>query len=130
MPAWLNIIAAKNQGNNGKLVSVADIVKAHWQQFGRNYYSRYGRAPVCIIIHLTPPLRYDYEEVDAKGAGEMMKHLLELQKTLQKGSTLEGFTIDTVDEFSYTDPVDGSVSARQVSSATNWHVHFTVTDFT
>jgi phosphoglucomutase len=78
------------------LVSVADIVKAHWQQFGRNYYSR-----------------YDYEEVDAKGAGEMMKHLLELQKTLQKGSTLEGFTIDTVDEFSYTDPVDGSVSARQ-----------------
>jgi phosphoglucomutase len=94
--AWLNIIAAKNQGNNGKLVSVADIVKAHWQQFGRNYYSR-----------------YDYEEVDAKGAGEMMKHLLELQKTLQKGSTLEGFTIDTVDEFSYTDPVDGSVSARQ-----------------
>jgi phosphoglucomutase len=75
--------------------------------------------PVCIISHLTSPLRYDYEEVDAKGAGEMMKHLLELQKTLQKGSTLEGFTIDTADEFSYTDPVDGSVSARQVSLATD-----------
>ncbi len=72
-----------------------------------------GKLKNTLTTSLTPS-RYDYEEVDAKGAGDMMKHLLELQKTLQKGSPLEGFTIETADEFSYTDPVDGSVSARQV----------------
>jgi len=73
-----------------------------------------GTCNDCRITAILITRRYDYEEVDAKGAGDMMKHLLELQKTLQKGSTLEGFTIDTADEFSYKDPVDGSVSSRQV----------------
>ena len=32
--AWLNVIAGRGQ-------SVADIVTAHWRQYGRNYYSRH-----------------------------------------------------------------------------------------
>lgn len=42
----------------GKLVSVEDIVKAHWKTYGRNYFSR-----------------YDYEEVDAKAADEVRCHM-------------------------------------------------------
>ena len=41
---WLNILARRRQ-------SVADIVTAHWREYGRNYYSR-----------------HDYEEVDAEAA--------------------------------------------------------------
>lgn len=31
--AWLSVLAAKGQG-------VEDILKAHWAQFGRNYFTR------------------------------------------------------------------------------------------
>ena len=41
---WLNILAKRRQG-------VAEIVRAHWAEFGRNYYSR-----------------HDYEAIDAKKA--------------------------------------------------------------
>ena len=42
--------------------SVADILSAHWREFGRNYYSR-----------------HDYEAVDAGRAGEMMAALRDRQ---------------------------------------------------
>ncbi len=48
---WLNILAARKQG-------VAEIVKAHWAEYGRNYYSR-----------------HDYEEVDTDAANGLMTHL-------------------------------------------------------
>jgi len=39
--AWLAIVAHKNENTDeGKLVSVEDILKAHWKEYGRNYYSR------------------------------------------------------------------------------------------
>lgn len=34
---WLSILADKNKDSE-KLVSVEDIVKAHWQEYGRNFY--------------------------------------------------------------------------------------------
>ena len=41
--AWLTILAYKNKGRAASepLVSVADIVKAHWGKFGRHFYTRY-----------------------------------------------------------------------------------------
>lgn len=39
--AWLSILADKNaKTEEGKLVTVEDIVKDFWRTFGRNYYSR------------------------------------------------------------------------------------------
>merc|ERR1712086_1034657 len=38
---WLQILAAVNRDPNKKLISVEDIVRNHWSQFGRNYYRRY-----------------------------------------------------------------------------------------
>eukprot|EP01124_Arcella_intermedia_P016559 TRINITY_DN2317_c0_g1_i1.p1 TRINITY_DN2317_c0_g1~~TRINITY_DN2317_c0_g1_i1.p1 ORF type:complete len:557 (-),score=157.76 TRINITY_DN2317_c0_g1_i1:32-1702(-) len=87
--AWLSILEAKN-------ASVADIVKDHWKQFGRNYYSR-----------------YDYESVDAGGANKAIENLRNVAKGLKKGDKLGDFEIDFADEFQYTDPVDGSVSRNQ-----------------
>ena len=35
---WLSVLADKNANSQGKIVSVEDIVRAHWEEYGRNYY--------------------------------------------------------------------------------------------
>lgn len=85
---WLNIIAAKGE-------SVENIVRSHWQEFGRNYYSR-----------------HDYEEVDAVAANEMMDRLRSMLPELP-GKQYGEYIVDYADDFSYTDPVDGSISSKQ-----------------
>ena len=94
--AWLSILAGRNESSQeGALVSVKDIVEEHWAQYGRNYYSR-----------------YDYEQVDSAAADKLMHTLLELIPQA-KGQKMEGFEVANADEFTYTDPVDGSVSEHQ-----------------
>lgn len=85
---WLNILAERQQ-------SVEDIVTEHWRTYGRNYYSR-----------------HDYEEVDATAAQGLMDHLQAQVKTL-KGKEFGTYKVSYADDFSYTDPVDGSVSEHQ-----------------
>jgi len=98
--AWLSILAKANAGAPvGSLVSVEAIVRAHWARYGRNYYCR-----------------YDYEGVDAGAADALMAHL-RARVAAGGGEGCSGasgaFALAKADEFSYTDPVDGSVSARQ-----------------
>lgn len=85
---WLNIIAARQE-------SVKEIVTKHWATFGRNYYSR-----------------HDYEEVETERADALMKELGAKLASLP-GTSLRGLTVEKADDFSYHDPVDGSVSEHQ-----------------
>jgi len=85
---WLNILAERQQ-------SVEDIVVEHWQTYGRNFYSR-----------------HDYEGVDSAKANELMDGLRSQLSTLP-GQPLGDYTVDYADDFSYTDPIDGSVSQKQ-----------------
>lgn len=85
---WLNILAARNE-------SVEAIVRDHWKRFGRNYYSR-----------------HDYEGVDTAAAQSLMTHL-SAQLASLPGHRIAGSAITSADDFSYTDPVDGSVSTGQ-----------------
>jgi phosphoglucomutase len=85
---WLNILAIKRQ-------SVEQIVKRHWLQFGRNVYSR-----------------HDYEDLPLDAANALIKHLRDSFKEIT-GKTFGQYTINTCDDFSYTDSVDGSVSTQQ-----------------
>jgi phosphoglucomutase len=85
---WLNLLAVRKQ-------SVAEIVREHWRRFGRNYYTR-----------------HDYEAVDAAAAGQLMDHLRILLPDLP-GKRLGDLTVEYADDFSYTDPVDGSVASGQ-----------------
>jgi phosphoglucomutase len=85
---WLNVLAVRQQ-------SVADIVTAHWQQFGRNYYTR-----------------HDYEGVELAGAEGLMDHLRILLPALP-GRQLGAQVVSYADDFAYTDPIDGSVSQQQ-----------------
>lgn len=85
---WLNLMA-----KTGK--SVNQLVDEHWLRFGRNYYSR-----------------HDYEAVASEKATLLMTALREKLPSLQ-GQTFGSKTIQIADDFSYTDPIDGSVSNRQ-----------------
>ncbi|MES2967212.1 MAG: alpha-D-glucose phosphate-specific phosphoglucomutase [Pseudomonadota bacterium] len=85
---WLNILAARQE-------SVADILAAHWARFGRNYYSR-----------------HDFEAVPTDKADAMIAALRDRLATLP-GQSVQGMVIASADDFSYTDPVDGSVSTNQ-----------------
>lgn len=85
---WLNILAVRKQ-------PAIDIVKAHWAEYGRNYYSR-----------------HDYEAIDLAGANAMFDRLRAMLPALP-GTTHAGLTVEKADDFSYLDPVDGSVSNKQ-----------------
>jgi len=85
---WLNILAARRQG-------VDEIVRDHWRAYGRNYYSR-----------------HDYEAIDAEAADGLMDRLRDMTGGL-KGRRLGAYEVEACDDFSYTDPVDGSVATRQ-----------------
>ena len=85
---WLNLLAA-----TGKRVE--EIVQAHWQRFGRHYYSR-----------------HDYEALDTGIANALMQALRERVDSLA-GQTLNGLMVAKADDFAYDDPVDGSVSRQQ-----------------
>ena len=65
--------------------------------------------------------RYDYEEVEAEGANKMMKDLDALisdrsfvGKQFSVGDKV--YTVEKVDNFEYSDPVDGSISRNQVGT--------------
>ena len=85
---WLNIIAVKQQ-------SVEEIVKAHWAEYGRNVYSR-----------------HDYEAIPTEAANGVMAHL-RAQFSSLPNQVFGQYTVKTCDDFSYTDPIDGSVSTGQ-----------------
>jgi phosphoglucomutase len=85
---WLNLIAV-----TGK--PVEQIVKEHWKRFGRNYYSR-----------------HDYEAIDAAVADQLMTNL-RVRLPQLVGQRMSGYQVEKADDFSYTDPVDHSVSHQQ-----------------
>ncbi|KAF0140642.1 MAG: phosphoglucomutase [Rhodospirillaceae bacterium] len=85
---WLNVLAMRRE-------SVAGIVRAHWREYGRNYYSR-----------------HDYEGIDSGAADALMGHLHAAVPHLV-GRMMGTFTVAQGDDFNYTDPVDGSISTGQ-----------------
>ncbi|MCU0566312.1 MAG: alpha-D-glucose phosphate-specific phosphoglucomutase [Oculatellaceae cyanobacterium Prado106] len=83
---WLNILAVRQE-------SVEQIVRSHWQTYGRNYYSR-----------------HDYEGVDSGRAHQLVDRLRGLNL---KGQQYGAYEVEYHDDFSYTDPIDGSISQNQ-----------------
>lgn len=94
--AWLSVLEHSDK-------SVEDILKQHWSIYGRNYFTR-----------------YDYEECKLEPCNEMMATL---EKTITDPSFIgkvytsggKSYKTKVADNFSYVDPVDKSVSTKQVS---------------
>lgn len=85
---WLNILATSKR-------SVSEILKHHWQTFGRDLFTR-----------------HDYEGIDAQDAHKMMAALNSALSNLQ-GQQFGAFVIKQADQFSYLDPVEGTLSSNQ-----------------
>ena len=85
---WLNILAQRQQG-------VDEIVRDHWAIYGRNYYTR-----------------HDYEEVDAAVANKLIDDLRARLPEIAD-ATYDSLKVSYADDFTYHDPVDGSVSSKQ-----------------
>lgn len=85
---WLNVIAVKH-------MSVEAILKAHWLEYGRNVYSR-----------------HDYEAIPTEAANSVIAHI-KSQFTSLPGQVFGQYTVKSCDDFSYHDPIDGSVSHHQ-----------------
>lgn len=85
---WLNILAVRKQ-------SVSEVVTDHWKTYGRDYYSR-----------------FDFENVETVKANALMQGLC-AKLTDLAGGVFAGVKVTAADEFSYSDPVDGSVSTNQ-----------------
>jgi phosphoglucomutase len=85
---WLNILAVRK-------VSVDALARDHWAKFGRNYYAR-----------------HDYEAIETEKADAL---IAELQGSLADlpHQAFGSLVVVEADSFSYTDPVDGSVSSNQ-----------------
>jgi len=97
--AWLNILAVANKEKPG--MGINDILLEHYKKYGRSFFSR-----------------YDYEEVESDAAKKMVAHLNEgIEGTSLIGKTYPSstgdFTVSEAFNFSYTDPIDGSVSKNQ-----------------
>jgi phosphoglucomutase len=85
---WLNILAKRRQ-------SVEQILEDHWAVFGRNVYSR-----------------HDHEALPTEIANGIMDQVRGAFAALP-GKAFGNYSVKVCDDFSYTDPIDGSVSTGQ-----------------
>jgi phosphoglucomutase len=85
---WLSIVAARGE-------SVADIMRGHWREYGRNYYTR-----------------HDYEDIETDRANGVVAHL-KSQLAALPGSVQGGLKVALADDFAYDDPVDHSRTTGQ-----------------
>ena len=85
---WLNLLAVRE-------MSVEQILAEHWAKFGRNFYSR-----------------HDYEDIPAQAAKDVIETVRGRFADLT-GSSIGQYKVLFCDDFSYQDPVDGSLSRGQ-----------------
>ena len=74
---------------------LGEIVKNHWTRYGRDYFTR-----------------HDYEAVNSERAADMIERLRGQLPDLP-GREFAGLCIESADDFSYTDPIDGSETCNQ-----------------
>ena len=96
--AWLSILADRNKDVpvGGEKVTVEQITKEHWAEYGRNFFSR-----------------YDYEGCESEPCEKMVEHLRTVAAASKKGDMYGEYELDYADDFEYIDPIDGSVASKQ-----------------
>lgn len=86
--AWLNVLALGTR-------SVREIAQEHWARYGRHYYAR-----------------HDYEDLSTATATTVMHEASNRLHSLV-GESLGEWQVTQADEFSYHDPIDGSLAVNQ-----------------
>ncbi|EFP87530.1 phosphoglucomutase [Puccinia graminis f. sp. tritici CRL 75-36-700-3] len=99
--AWLSILAAAEK--RGIKNGIKGVLQDHYKKYGRSFFSR-----------------YDYKEVELAGASKMMAHIESafgkgdfIGSSLSSETSSTSFKVKEAGNFSYTDPIDKSVSKGQ-----------------
>ena len=85
---WLQILSEYK-------CSVNELITKHWQQYGRNYYSR-----------------HDYEAIPSSIANQIYGKLEKLLPKM-KGNVFANSIVKDASNYSYEDPIDKSISSNQ-----------------
>ena len=85
---WLQILACRQ-------CSVSELIHNHWNDFGRNYYTR-----------------HDYESISTDVATQIYQNLEDLLPQLKNNKFANSLVLNA-DNFTYTDPIDNSISKNQ-----------------
>ena len=85
---WLQILSEHK-------CSVSDLISKHWQQYGRNYYSR-----------------HDYEAIPSLVANQIYANLEKLLPDIEGNNFANSFIKEAIN-YSYEDPIDKSISLNQ-----------------
>ncbi|GAA5846246.1 hypothetical protein JCM9279_005872 [Rhodotorula babjevae] len=98
--AWLNILAAAEEKG---IKGIKGLLLDHYSKYGRTFFSR-----------------YDYEEVESDAANKVIAELEAAFKgdgfvgsSLSATSSSRSFKVAETGNFTYTDPIDHSVSKNQ-----------------
>ncbi|GAA5914401.1 hypothetical protein JCM8208_002841 [Rhodotorula glutinis] len=98
--AWLNILAAAQEKG---IKGIKGLLLDHYSKYGRTFFSR-----------------YDYEEVESDAANKVIAELEAAFKgdgfvgsSLSATSSSRSFKVAETGNFTYTDPIDHSVSKNQ-----------------
>uniref|UniRef100_A0A5K3EJM5 phosphoglucomutase (alpha-D-glucose-1,6-bisphosphate-dependent) n=1 Tax=Mesocestoides corti TaxID=53468 RepID=A0A5K3EJM5_MESCO len=97
---WASLLAARQAA--GLSPRVSDVMKEHWSKYGRDFFTR-----------------YDYEDCTEEQGKQVMERVEALLKDpgfvgrTYKTNSGAAFKVLSIDNFSYTDPVDQSVSKNQ-----------------
>jgi phosphoglucomutase len=86
--AWLNVLAATG-------LSVRELAQQHWRRYGRHYFARHDYENLSSTVAATV----------IQGLGDSIAHL--------PGKRYGDWSVTQADDFSYHDPVDGSIAVHQ-----------------
>lgn len=96
--AWLNVLADYyvNRNPHATDYSIKQVQDDFWNKYGRTFFTR-----------------YDFENVDSKGAEKLVDNLSEIVKSAKIGQELApNYIVKEADNFSYKD-LQGNVSSNQ-----------------
>ncbi|VEL08595.1 unnamed protein product [Protopolystoma xenopodis] len=98
--AWLSILSVR-RSHDLKTAEVEVLMREHWSRFGRHFFTR-----------------YDFEDCESTHGNEIMRRLDALladPKTVGRSYSIDGidYSISKIDNYTYTDPVDKTVSKNQ-----------------
>ena len=109
--AWLQILAKKK-------MTVEEVLKDHWNQFGRNFFTRYdyeGQWSIHCTELITNVCVEGCESAPCETMMTNLQSFVDDKANIGREYSVAGatYTVSAADNFSYTDPIDGSVASKQ-----------------
>ena len=109
--AWLQVLAARD-------MTVEELLTHHWSEFGRNFFTRYdyeGQRSIHCTELITNVSVEGCESAPCETMMTNLQSFVDDKANIGREYSVAGATyaVSAADNFSYTDPIDGSVASKQ-----------------